>query len=397
MTEAARSTGSPEVSPPSAVARRARVTRFVKWGVALAALTLVVWAVPIRDRCVPPEGGKALVVTERDAERCTLQRPDGAEVHSRAECDAMKCERGLASTLKDARVGLLVPICLLYLSSFLLWSLRWKTLMGIAKVPIPFRSVVRIVLEAQAGGVLLPGGAGGDALRVASMVERGASLPVVLASVLLDRAIGLSTVALLSAVIALALDPGHVGLLTLIVGAIPFACALGLVVLRIPRLRELRIFREGPIGRAAAPVLAYLGDPGAPKAVVLAAIPSLLSSAINLATLRGILFALRDVHPTEERWVYVGFTMAMLVSVIPALPGGWGTADAAHVFFLGRAGVSAQAALSMSLLFRLFWYLSAAIGAVLYLARGSTGRARNEARTPSPPPEGKPKEVGPPD
>jgi uncharacterized membrane protein YbhN (UPF0104 family) len=65
----------------------------------------------------------------------------------------------------------------------------------------------------------------------------------------------------------------------------------------------------------------------------------------------------------------VGGAMVFIVAAVPALPGGWGTADAAWVFFLGLAGLPAGAALGVGLLFRLFWYISALVGAALYVAR----------------------------
>jgi uncharacterized membrane protein YbhN (UPF0104 family) len=61
--------------------------------------------------------------------------------------------------------------------------------------------------------------------------------------------------------------------------------------------------------------------------------------------------------------------MVFIVAAVPALPGGWGTADAAWVFFLGLAGLPAGAALGVGLLYRLFWYISAIVGAALYLSR----------------------------
>jgi uncharacterized membrane protein YbhN (UPF0104 family) len=61
--------------------------------------------------------------------------------------------------------------------------------------------------------------------------------------------------------------------------------------------------------------------------------------------------------------------MAFFIAVFPALPGGWGTSDAAFVVFFGKAGLAASAALAVSLLYRLFWYSSGGVGAVLYLLR----------------------------
>jgi uncharacterized protein (TIRG00374 family) len=70
-----------------------------------------------------------------------------------------------------------------------------------------------------------------------------------------------------------------------------------------------------------------------------------------------------------EKWVYVGAAMAFIVGAIPALPGGWGTADATYVFFFALAGLGPSVGLSVCLLFRLFWYLSGIVGAILHLTR----------------------------
>jgi uncharacterized protein (TIRG00374 family) len=94
----------------------------------------------------------------------------------------------------------------------------------------------------------------------------------------------------------------------------------------------------------------------------------LVVSACHLLVVRGLVTALGGV-PASELWVYVGTTMAFIVSAIPALPGGWGTGDAAFVFFFEKAGLTPSTALAVSLLYRLFWYSSGGVGAVLYLLR----------------------------
>jgi uncharacterized membrane protein YbhN (UPF0104 family) len=93
-----------------------------------------------------------------------------------------------------------------------------------------------------------------------------------------------------------------------------------------------------------------------------------LVAGVQFATIRGLIFAF-GATVTAETWVYVGTAMVFVVGAIPALPGAWGTADVAYVFFLGLAGVSAGTALGVSLMYRLFWYVSAVVGALLYLVR----------------------------
>jgi len=77
--------------------------------------------------------------------------------------------------------------------------------------------------------------------------------------------------------------------------------------------------------------------------------------------------------------VYVGTAMAFIVSAVPALPGGWGTADAAYVFFFGLAGLAPGVALAVCLMFRFFWYLSAVAGAILHMTHGSASAQPAEA------------------
>jgi uncharacterized membrane protein YbhN (UPF0104 family) len=261
-----------------------------------------------------------------------------------------------------------------YAIGTLAWAGRWRALLAFAGVDLSLVQVWRLSLEAQAGGVLLPGGIGGDALRVASVVARPtrlgearAPLAIVVASVLLDRIIGLSLIAGLAAVLGFALGGRQAGPLAEVLAAIPVCAAIGwLVLVRVP-LERIAWVRQGAIGRFVTPVLAYVRDPRAPRSIAVATALSAVVAAIQFVVIRGLLFAI-GVAPSQEKWVYVGTAMAFIVSAIPALPGAWGTADAAYVFFFGLGGVAAGAALGVCLMFRLFWYISAVVGAVLHVA-----------------------------
>src|SRR5262249_31404673 len=142
----------------------------------------------------------------------------------------------------------------------------------------------------------------------------------------------------------------------------------GLVLLRRAPVGRMRWLVEGRLGRRLKPVLEYVRDPRAPRAIAVAAALSIVVAAVQFATIRGLIFAVGGA-PRAERWVYGGPGMSFIVAAVPALPGGWGTGDAAYVFFLGLAGLSAGTALGVSLLYRMFWYLSGIIGAVLHVMR----------------------------
>lgn len=325
-----------EPAPAPAPASRNVVRRALTVGVAVIAVAFVVWVVPFKDQC----------------------NAEGV------------CKPGLLTTLRGANALLLIVLFGAYLLGTLVWSARWRALLGLAKVDVPLMSVWRVTLEAQAGGILLPGGVAGDALRVAYVRARAGTseLGKVVASILADRVVGLVTLALIAIFAGVAFGAQSVGLLLYALVCIPIGALSGWFLLRHPKVQSARILNQGVIGRLAQPALQYAIAEGGPKTLARGFVLSLVVSAVQLAITRGLLLAL-GVPPTHEAWVYVGTTFAMMVSAVPLLPGAWGTADAAYVFFLGQAGVPPSAALAVCLLYRIFWYSSGVIGAVSALVR----------------------------
>jgi len=307
----------------------------VKAAVAVVALAFVIYVVPVRDRCT-----------------------------------AAGCEPGLLTTLRSANAPLLVGLFGLYMAGSLAWAARWRALLGLADVRVPLLSAWRITLEAQAGGILLPGGVAGDALRVTYVKSRSkdADLAKVVASVFADRVVGLVTLAGLATAAALSMGGSDLGAFLHVVAAIPLLAALGWIVVRRPGLAAHPLFSRGILARAVKPMLEYAGAKEGPRALARGVLFSLLVSLAQLMVVRGLVAAL-GVEPSREAWVYVGTTLGMMVAALPLAPGAWGTADAAYVFFLGQAGVPPSVALSACLLYRVYWYASGVLGAALALAR----------------------------
>lgn len=358
------------------ILRRPRWSRAASWALAVAALGFVVWAVPVHDRCWDPGAplSTKLSVSRGDSS-CTLLLRTGNVRIAPDECARLRCEPGVASTFSHARAGVLAALLALYGLGTIAWAARWRALLGFAGIDLPLQRVWRMSIEAQTAGILLPGGLGGDAFRIASMATRptraGESrspLTIVVASVLLDRAVGLAVLSALAAALGFAWGGLHAGPLAFVLAAVPLAFLTGFAVVRIAPIGRAGWFAESRIGSVIAPVLQYLRAPGAPRAIAMAAALSVLVAGVQLATIRGLIYALAQA-PAAEKWVYVGSAMAFVAAAIPALPGGWGTADAAYVFFLGLAGISAGAALGVCLMYRLFWYVFAVVGALLHIAR----------------------------
>lgn len=323
---------------------RPLLRRVAVWTLALAACAFVVWVVPFEDRCT--DAG---------------------------------CEPGLRSVLARANVPLLLVLFAFYVSSTFLWAMRWRALLAVADVRVSLRAVWRVTLEAQAGGILLPGGVAGDALRIAFVRARAegsgdGALARIIASVVVDRILGLATMATLAAAASLVFGAGagSAGAYFQAVLAIPVVAALGWIVLvRVARAKPAWLER-GSLGRVTGPIFAYVGAEGGGRALLRGAAASLALSGVQLVVVRGLVAAL-GVTPTREAWVYVGTTLASIVGALPLAPGALGTADAAYAFFLGRAGVPASVAVSVCMLYRIFWYGTGLIGGVLAL----TGRSRS--------------------
>ncbi len=356
-----------------------RSRRVLSWALAIVALAFVAWVVPLRDRCWDPHAPKSTrVAITREASGCVLHLTSGDVQIDASSCAQLTCEPGVVSTLAGARPGVILAVMGVYAFGLLVWAARWRALLGFAGVDLRVSEVWRICIEAQAGGVLLPGGLGGDALRIASVVARPtrpgearSPTAIVVASVLLDRGIGLSLIAGLAAILGFVWGGMKAGPLAVVLAGLPLCFVAGLVVLRHAPLHRASWLTGGRVGRLVGPVLDYARDPRAPGAIVRAAALSAVVAACQFITIRGLLVALGAV-PTQEKWVYLGAAMAFIVGAVPALPGGWGTADAAYVFFFGLAGIAPGAALGVCLMFRIFWYISAVVGAILYVARPRT-------------------------
>jgi uncharacterized membrane protein YbhN (UPF0104 family) len=351
--------------------------------------------VPVRDQCFDPRAPSSTKVpVSRDDTGCVLHIRSGPVRYDGEQCARLQCEPGVGSTFARTRPGIVALLVAIYGLGMIAWAARWRALLAFAGVDLALWQVMRMSVEAQAVGVLVPGGVGGDAMRVASVLARPARpgearapAALVVASVLLDRAVGLSVLAALAAALGFATGGLRAGPLAVALAAIPVACAAGVALLRaLPLERALPQLTRGRVGAAIAPVLAYVRDPRAPRAIVVAAALSLLVAAAQILTVRGFVFALGGA-PTAERWIYVGTAMAFIVAAFPALPGGWGTTDAAYVYFFGLAGLPAGTALAVCLLYRLFWYLSGVAGAVLHVTRS---RVTTRAATTSVDPAGEP-------
>src|SRR5205823_5762032 len=99
---------------------------------------------------------------------------------------------GLADTL--AKPIHFIPLCLailIYLMGVLVTFVRWFILVRAQKLPFTLPDAIRLGLIGFYLNAYLPGGVGGDIIKAAFLVKEQSRRTVAVATVLIDRAMGL--------------------------------------------------------------------------------------------------------------------------------------------------------------------------------------------------------------
>lgn len=230
----------------------------------------------------------------------------------------------------------------------------------------PMAAVLRIFFVSTFLGTFLPQSIGGDAVRAWSLARVGVGTHESLASVLMDRLLGVVSVFLMAG-IGLALAPAMLGERAVITGMVivGIACAAALTIAFNGRVAaRYRLF---------AALNAYRGHRRQLVAVLIA---SLLVQGIRIlqAWLLGLALGI-----TAGLAVYFALIpLILLVMLVAPLPNGIGTSQAAFVWAFRYAGVASEAAFALSVLFVALGIVGNLPGAVLYAT--GYGRDVREAR-----------------
>ena len=238
---------------------------------------------------------------------CVLHLQTGEVRIPATECASLQCEPGVTSALGSARPLPVLALLVLYVLGSLAWAARWRALLELADIDLPLTQVWRLSVEAQAGGILLPGGLGGDALRITSLLSKrtrsGGKAPatLVVASVLLDRFVGLGTVAALAAALGFAFGGvQQAGPLAYALAGIPVALLAGLAVMRLAPIHRIDWLVQGRLGQLVKPVLDYLRAPRALQSIAVAVALSILVAGVQFGVIRGLVVRARG-RPRRPR------------------------------------------------------------------------------------------------
>ena len=224
----------------------------------------------------------------------------------------------------------------------LLSALRWKILLRAAGVSLGLGRSVRLYFVGYFFNFFLPTTVGGDVAR-AMGVGRGASLPVVGGSILVERLLGFGCLLVIGILASFTVDSLAVARRVLLLAGAAFTG--GLAVLLFVPLPEVR--RTGVIGRVldglrrtALEVRAYGFHPVALSAGLVLSLGWQLALVVANAALSA---ALGGIAPWRSLLALVPVVQA--ITMIPVSFGGLGVREMGYEFFFRASGYDPAAAL----------------------------------------------------
>jgi glycosyltransferase 2 family protein len=262
--------------------------------------------------------------------------------------------------------------CGLVLFDRALMAWRWLALLRpVTPTALRLGAIMRVFFVSSFVGTFLPASVGGDAVRAYGVMRHDVAGSAAVASVAMDRALGVVSVLLLGLVSALTLStvvPMGVWALLAAGGAISLAAAavifvdaigdgVGRLAVRLPgdRLRHVT-------QRVLDAVRAYRHHHGA-LAGVLAA--SVAVQALRVLQAWGLGRALGIEAPLAV--YFVAIPICVLIMQVPITVSGLGTGQAAFLWTLAPAGVARPEALALSILFIALGIVGNLPGGFLYI------------------------------
>jgi uncharacterized protein (TIRG00374 family) len=275
---------------------------------------------------------------------------------------------------------LLIAVALVLLDRALMayrWFVLLRSLEG-QNLP-PFGTILRIFFVSTFVGTFLPASVGGDAVRAFSLSNHGVPRADSVASVFVDRMLGVLSVLLmavlgmtlvqdLAADRAILLALALTSLACLVAAALIFSDTAGVMAERvIARLPWERLRRMA--GSLFASIRRYSRHHGA--------LTSVLGGSLAVQVLRIVqayyLGLAIGVH--QPLLTYFAFIpLILLIMFLPVTTNGIGTSQAAFIWLFGKVGTPTAEAFALSILFVALGIIGNIPGAVFYVGRHTRER-----------------------
>lgn len=286
--------------------------------------------------------------------------------------------RRVSEHLRGTDVMLFLAALFVMMIQAVIAAFRWRLILNFKRMDIAFPKLVRFLWLGLFFNQLLPSSVGGDAVRGLCLMREGFSLGRASVAVLVDRMMGMAGLVLLViAALPLSLQylpKGNVRTGVLAVAGVAVAGIILVALLdRITgRLVEWRIARGmTALSREARALLSGRG-PG--LAVTGISVSIQILSIVSVA----ILAAAAEIEAAYLALVLV-LPLATLLMTVPVSVAGWGVREGVMVIGLGYAGISADQALALSILYGLLLLVVALPGGFVWLLDGRRQAAKKKA------------------
>jgi uncharacterized membrane protein YbhN (UPF0104 family) len=246
-------------------------------------------------------------------------------------------------------------------------AMRWREIAQVCGAPLTVWNAFRLNMIAAFFNQALPSSIGGDATRVWFVSRSGAGWRAAGYSVLIDRAIGLTVLALL--VIAslpwslrLIADPqGRIALL--LVDTVAIGGGIGFLLLGLLRWRWLTRWQLVRHAQACSEIAGrlILSRVHALPLIVLSLLVNVLNAVIAWTVVRSI------GGGGSFAQIFLLMPPVMLVTTLPISIAGWGLREATMALAFGYAALRPEDGVSASLLFGVVNFVAGVLGGLIWI------------------------------
>jgi hypothetical protein len=287
---------------------------------------------------------------------------------------------GMPRVFREMELAGLLTAMGLFLCGHVFATTRWWRLLNGVGCPASWYDCLRLTGIGFFFNLVMPGLTGGDLVKAVLVTrEHPERKEAAFVSVVVDRVIGLlamaglavgaillsgDTFAEIRAEVMLFLAGGLLGAFLFVNRALRRALRIDALLAKLPLGQTLKRVDEA--------VLLYSQRP---LSLVVAVLLSLCNQAVSILAVLTIGRAFGDTVLGLADYVGV-FSVATIVSAIPAAPGGWGLGEATYGYLFDLLGASAAIGVATSITFRLCQLLFSLLGGLFLLGPG--GRVRLE-------------------
>ena len=289
---------------------------------------------------------------------------------------------GMPSIGRNSDVPMMIQALVLFALGIAIVVTRWQRLLAVVGCTTTWFNAMRLTMIGLFFNSVVPGLTGGDLVKGVLVVrENPQKRADAIISVIVDRLLGMVSLATLAAVLILAAGDTFAELKLPMLGFL-LAAALGTVIYAAPGLRDLlhweQILRRLPLGsKFLALDQAALLYFKRPFELVIAFLLSLINHGVTV----GAVFWLGRAFGVDEataslRDFFVVIPVGNIVSALPLAPAGWGVGEFIYKYLFEMIGSDGAMGVAISIAFRLSMTFYGLVGGVFLLMPGSKDEIR---------------------